>query len=81
MGLQLIPPLLAHGGVHHPVAGGARFGSTVSPRDEYKIIHYFICNISGRGQMFITFIANELLSNNLVNSEPALIFLLKFLIC
>lgn len=31
--------------------------------------------------MFITFIANELLSNNLVNSEPALIFLLKFLIC
>ena len=31
--------------------------------------------------MFITSMANELLSNNLVNSEPVLIFLLKFLIC
>jgi len=64
-----------------PWLKGHCFGGSVCQRDQYKIIHYFICPVSGRGQMFITFIANELLSNDLVNSEPALIFLLKFFIC
>lgn len=57
--------------------------AAVFAREMNKIIsHNFTRNTSGRGLMFIiTFIADEQLSNNLLNSEPALIFLLEFLIC
>ena len=69
MRLKLFSSFLVYGEIYHPMARRTDCQQHLLARRIYNF---------REGQIFITSTANELPSNNLVNLEPALVFLLKF---